>query len=368
MKLLFIEDDPKGIASLLELVEEEGLTEQKPRVEKFEKALETIKEIRPDVVILDIFDGDLPDQKNEGQKPLDFIRDKHFCPVIIYSALTEAIEYEGHPFIYSIKKGRGSTKKVLKKLREIRPHINILRSVEKYVYKTFSSVLKDVAPYAFRTYGKDSREDALKRATRRRLAAQMDELSNEESELLASWEQYIFPPISGELRLGDILKKKECGYDDPKAFRILLTPSCDLERHNGSRKVENALVSRCCPMVEGIEKSTYMLAGTKKKRKSDEKKMETLLSQGHSNGIIPLPILKNLIPLMAANLRDLELIPADEIGTPDLVGTAKYVRVASLDSPFREMVSWAYLQIAGRPGLPNRNFDKWIKEILEGCS
>lgn len=60
---------------------------------------------------------------------------------------------------------------------------------------------------------------------------------------------------------------------------------------------------------------------------------------------------------MAANLRKLELIAVDEI--------VDYERIASLDSPFREMVSWAYMQIAGRPGLPERDFDAWYKEICD---
>ena len=366
-KLLFVEDDPDAIESLKELVEKEGLVEQEPMVINFEKAIDTIKDFRPDVVILDLFDGDPLSGKSEGWKSLDFIRDEHFCPVIIYSAMPEEPEYKKHPLIYYVKKGSRSEKLVLKELRKVEPHISVLREVEEYVYKTYSSTVSTVVPYVFDIYdGNDQRVDVVKRAARRRLAAQVDELLSKDDKL-ASWEQYIFPPISEEFRLGDVLRKKACDSSTPEAFRIVLTPSCDLERHGGERKVENALVSRCCPMVEGIGKTTYTLAGTEKKRKSDEKKMETLLSQGHLNGIIPLPTLKGLIPLMAANLRDLQLIPAETIAASDSMNTEKYeyVRVASLDSPFREMVSWAYLQIAGRPGLPNRNFDEWIKEILE---
>ena len=118
-------------------------------------------------------------------------------------------------------------------------------------------------------------------------------------------------------------------------------------------------------MGKGIEKSAYTLAGTEKKRKQDEKKIETFLSQGHSNGIMPLPTLKKIIPLMAADLQDLQLVPVDIIGIPESLGAVEYVRVTSLDSPFREMVSWAYLQIVGRPGLPNRNFREWKKKNLE---
>lgn len=367
MKLLFVEDEPEIIEFLKERIEEEELLQQEPLVKNFEEAVEAIKSFRPDIVILDIFDGNPRDEKREGLKSLNFIWDEHFCPVIVYSAAAGEMEREEqkqHPFIHYIEKGSKSTEQVLEKLREIKPHINILRSVEKYVHETFSSVLKEVAPYAFTTYEENSREDTLRRATRRRLAALMDELSNKNDEALAPWEQYIFPPISGELRLGDVLREKTGDSDDPEAFRIVLTPSCDLD----NRKVENALVSQCRPMEKGIKRSGTNLV---KKPKDDthtqnnQEKIKKFLSQGHSNGIIPLPTLKDKIPSMAADLRDLRLIPVDKIETPKSTGSVEYERVASLDSPFREMVSWAYLQIACRPGLPDRDLGRWTEELLE---
>ena len=45
-----------------------------------------------------------------------------------------------------------------------------------------------------------------------------------------------------------------------------------------------------------------------------------------------------------------------------------YVRVASVDSPFREMVAWAYMQVAARPGLPERNWDAWADEVFQAVS
>ena len=370
MKLLFVEDNPETVEFLRERIKEEGLAKKKPPVKKFKEAVKTIKEIRPDVIILDIFDGDPAKERKEGRKSLDFIWGEHFCPVIVYSAFPEEMEHEEHPFIHSVQKGRESEESVLEKLKEIKQHIDTIKSVEQYVHETFSSVLKEVAPYAFDAYEGNSREDALKRATRRRLAARMDELSNEDDKSLAPWEQYIFPPISTQFRLGDVLMEKARDSSDPKAFRIVLTPSCDLEKHNGIRKVKNVLVSRCCPMKKGIGKSISNLVKVPKnseQKKGNEKKIKNLLSQGHSNGIIPLPALKDKIPSMAADLRDLQLIPVEKIGTQESPGVVEYVSVASLDSPFREMVSWAYLQIAGRPGLPDRDFREWIKEILEEC-
>ena len=66
---------------------------------------------------------------------------------------------------------------------------------------------------------------------------------------------------------------------------------------------------------------------------------------------------------MAANLRDLELISITDIGKED--SGADFFRIASLDSPFRELVAWAYMQTACRPGLPDRKVKAWCKEIVD---
>ena len=93
--------------------------------------------------------------------------------------------------------------------------------------------------------------------------------------------------------------------------------------------------------------------------KLKERLSGTVLTQGYFETIIPFPCLKGKIPTMAANLRDLEFIPIQHIGS-----SKKFLRIASVDSPFRELIAWAYLQTACRPGLPDRNFDSWRDEIV----
>lgn len=353
MKLLLVDDERASVESLIDLVKEDSQKEIL-YVENFREVEEKIKSFRPDVVILDIIDVNSKDRRNEGSESLRFIWKEYFCPVIVYSAVAEEIkdeenEYSNHPLIHYVKKGSRSDEKVMEKLTEIEPHIGILREVEKYVYETFSSVMKRVAPYAFNEYSdEDKQTDVMKRAARRRLAARMDELSSENHKL-APWEQYLFPPINDKILLGDILKKRDCEDDDPSAFRIVLTPSCDLV----NQKTEKVLFGQCCSIDEGLKEAF----GVKEVNKKIKQKIRRFLSGGHSEGIIPLPELKGLIPSMAANLRKLELVAVDEI--------ADYERIASLDSPFREMVSWAYMQIAGRPGLPERDFDAWCKEVCD---
>ena len=67
---------------------------------------------------------------------------------------------------------------------------------------------------------------------------------------------------------------------------------------------------------------------------------------------------------MAANLRELELITVEKIIPGE---DAEYCIVASIDSPFKELVSWAYLQISCRPGLPDRDIQSWRQEVINAA-
>jgi CTP synthase len=67
---------------------------------------------------------------------------------------------------------------------------------------------------------------------------------------------------------------------------------------------------------------------------------------------------------MAADFRNLELIGLKEIGNDN----EPFLRVASVDTPFRELVAWAYITNAARPGLPDRDFESWADEIIANLS
>jgi hypothetical protein len=98
----------------------------------------------------------------------------------------------------------------------------------------------------------------------------------------------------------------------------------------------------------------------------DSKKREKLPSavrQDECGGYIPLPHYPGIAPLMAVNLRDLELLPITDIGTTE-TATVKFRRVASIDSPFRERIGWAYVQIAGRLGVPECDMESFIEAII----
>ena len=359
LRLLFIEDEPEAIEPVQRSIEQKDKDIQIDVV-GFEEANSKIASFLPDIVVLDLLaDGASAESEIRGLNIHDFIWDQHFCPIIVYSAEPSIYEdeYDSHPFVKSIQKGRGSPQKVLDAVDELRPHVAALKGAESDIRRSFSCAMRDVAPYAFEAFiDADRRMETIKRSGRRRLAALMDELPLDGT-TLASWEQYLCPPVCDSTQLGDILRKVDEAHDDPASFRVVLTPSCDLVS-SGKRdpKVSNALVAKCCSMKDGLGRTSWKDMGMRKL----EDRLPSILTQGYFESVIPFPGLKNRIPTMAVDLRDLELIPVNDISISD----GPFRRIASVDSPFRELVAWAYMQIAGRPGLPDRDSASWTEEII----
>lgn len=355
LKLLFIDDKPDSLKSLKNF-----LRQRHPNIEKkthnLLEAWNRVAGYRPDIVILDLADAASPENlEAEAKDTLDLFWKEHFCPIIVYSASPDPLEdHQDHPFVVRVQKGARSPQKVLTAIRKFEPHIAALKEAEESVRRSFSEAMRDLAPVALGATGKVN-ADTIRRAGRRRLAALMDEPAAD-GKSPAAWEQYLFPPVSEDLLLGDVLKKKDAGQTVSTAYRIVLTPSCDLvasaERNPKVRKV---LVAKCCSMQQALEQ---IGRANFKRTKITKDLRDDMLAPGYMGPVIPFPQLNGHIPLMAADLRQLELIPFEKLNDD-------YERMASIDSPFREMVAWAYLQTAGRPGLPDRDTAKWAREIAD---
>ena len=357
LTIVFVEDEKSSIAPITRAI---SLEESEIEVHEldFDEAETGIRSLRPDIVVLDLWEGPASENKNRGSEHLDFIWRQQFCPVIIHSANPDVPPEQTNSFVREITKGQHSPQKVLEAIRELRPHVQALKEAEQDIRNSFSIAMRDVAPSAFDIYADgDQRKYAVRRAGRRRLAALMDEIS-EDGQVLASWEQYLSPPVSKDVLLGDVLRKAEGNWTDPASFRVVLTPSCDLVSSAGREaKVENVLVARCCSTKDGFDLTSWEGISTGKLR---DRLIKTVLSRGYFETIMPLPALERRIPTMVANLRQLELIPIGDIGT----GSKPFLRIASLDSPFRELTSWSYVDVAGRPGVPDRDFESWRDEIV----
>ncbi len=368
LRFLFVDDEPESVESVTLSFKKMG---HECKVENFSEAESAIETFSPDMVVLDMVKKGEEDPV-AGNVIYDMIWQKRFCPVVVYSAFPDLVELE-HPCVKIVKKGAGSVALMAAAVSELTPHVETLRRAEAPIHRALAEALRDVAPFAFGTFSDPGqRHDTLLRAARRRLAALMDDLSRH-GQTLAAWEQYLFPPISKSVRLGDILRKAGRDSADSASFRLVLTPSCDMVAEGGREpKVAQVLVARCCSTKQGL--ALTRLGGLPETKKR-ERIPSAVLSQGYLPPIVPLPALPDRIPSMMANLRDLELLPIEAVGleTSDTAFEAdgkaaeetRFVRVASLDSPFRELISWAYLQVACRPGLPERDLEAWCNEILE---
>ena len=349
MKVLFIEDEKISVEPVILHIQKHHACE----VASFPAAEKAVQDFQPDIVVLDLLeDGGTGDPLPEGNKALDFVWNSRFCPIVVYSAhldrLTPGV-WSDHPFVKLVQKGSGSERQVEEALKLFDPHITALHEAEYFVRGIFANTMRDVAPYAFvEITEEDKRKDAILRSGRRRLAAFMDDAGTTK---LASWEVYICPPVSANVKLGDVLRMKNGSADDATAFRVILTPSCDMVPGRNAR-IEGVLVARCCKNDTGLQ--TLGIAGAKA-----EKITTYLLTTGYRDGILPLPALKGRIPSMMADLKKIELLPLADIGDE----LKNYVRIASIDSPFRELIAWAYSNTACRPGLPDRDFDTWAAEI-----
>lgn len=331
------------------------------------KAREKINRFLPNAVVLDLLE-ESTDGTPSAERSLkidDFIWDVRFCPVIVYSAQPELYpeEHREHPFVRTVRKGMDSDLEVVKYLDELKPYIEALADAENHIRDSLALAMRDVAPYAFEAHScTTTAKETTLRMGRRRLAALMDEMLIGDQSELRSWEMYLCPPVSTNIQLGDIIQDAHGGNDEPDSFRLVLSPSCDMvSNEDRAAKISHVLVARCCSIDQALSRLGLEEA---KKGKLDPSRLG--LPRGYIEEIVFLPKLSKRIPTMAANLKELVLIPIDQIASGQDVddGSPHFVRVASIDSPFREAVMWAYLQSAGRPGLPDRDFEAWRGEIV----
>ena len=361
LRILVVDDDPMSVAPLREEVEKQ-LTDAECRIAEFGEVEDRLEDYKPQIVVLDLVRGMPESGEAAGLDIYNLIWDKQFCPLIVYTAVPDMWDpdHNEHPFVSLVQKGAGSEEAVLEQIRQHEPYVLALAEVAKEIRLNLNTVVRDVAPRIF-TNGAERAEvnEMLIRATRRGVAARMDEALSFGDAKLKSWEFYLCPPVGKHPLTGDIVRCRNSEANAAVNYAIILTPSCDMAT-NGTRspKVSSVLVSRCDHVTRLLQDLSISEWKTKHKDK-----LRSCLTEGHTQSCLPLPALPGVFPSMAADLRKLELIGLASIG--DVDADTEYERIASVDNPLRELVAWAYTRTAGRPGLPDRDFDAWADEIAD---
>jgi CheY-like chemotaxis protein len=301
-----------------------------------------------DLIILDLNNGNPALNDTEaGDSILKNIYRYCFLPVIIFSAWADDYDnpYKDNYFVRSIKKGQGELRELRKIIKEYRDFIGKQNAISGKINSHISEIYRE-------TYNNMVKNDRSKKLSskaeifthliQRRLAASFD--SNIEYDSIKPWEIYLYPPLGDQLLAGDILKKRRTNNETPSSYRVILSPSCDLQSGNNRKHIENVIVANFIPINEAVPKKADI---TRK-----------LLTTSSPERYIIFYELINIIPHMACDLKSIETIKFDSIGKGK-----DYERILSIDSPFRESLIWSFLQINGRPGLPNRDIDIWINDI-----
>ena len=151
LSVLFVEDDKEAIITILDRIDqdESGIEQC---VCDFHEAEEKIRSLRPDIVVLDLFEGPLNEENNRGSEHFNFIWENQFCPVIVHTGLPDALEGYENPFVQVLKKGGSSEEEVLKAICRFEPHVQALKDTEDYIRDSLSFAMRDIAPFAFDTF------------------------------------------------------------------------------------------------------------------------------------------------------------------------------------------------------------------------
>ena len=361
MRILIVDDD-KQVAEVIKCRLEEQIDSSTVETEEsFDAARERIREFQPDLLVLDLLEGDLTENVTSGLTKVRS-RLKRFVPLVFFSALGEPPDdAPAGPFEKFISKNEDHAEnRLIEEIRLFAPHIAALQQVEANIHTVAMEVLEKAAgPIWELEDDATKRTDLLNRSVKRRIAASIDSASLSDGEALSPWEQYIYPELGTDLLMGDVLRRREANVRDPGTYRLVLTPSCDLVMRKGRAKVDRILVAHCVSIKAFLQACKVSRDLT---NQTAQDALGRALTRPQSGGFIPLPGYASVLPHMAAQLRKLELLSITDEGFEGADG-ATYDRVASIDSPFREALSWAYLQIAGRPGLPDRNNKVWVEGI-----
>ncbi len=359
MKILIIDDIEDSVKGIIDSCEEHNW---EYRLSDFNDSYKHILVFDPDIIILDwMADAERIDM---GDTILNRIWSVCFRPVIIFSANAAVISIDE-------KLQKSNLVKIIPKGDE-QPVIDFLSQTERFV-SALSSYRKDMGQALISSLNsveflknETSIEDnAVGYVLSKRTAAYFDKefIGN----LSPAWVQYLFPSVSNSLCVCDLIRRKSVDGDlnsigNPEEYLMILTPSCDMSVENGREpKITHVLCAHCYPKELFHGKQLAEVPSN-----SNINSVVAKLNLGYNGSLVAIPGLTDIIPYMTADLKKLELISISEIAVNNkyIDENIKYVRIASISSPFKEQIVWAYLQTSCRPGVPDRNSKLWAKEML----
>lgn len=350
MQILIVDDDPNSVLPLELELDQRG---HRHMLVGFEQMKAALNEVRPDLVVLDLRD----DGAGGGNAGTDLyetaVWKDHFCPVVVYSGFADEFHPKDQSLVKTVEKKDGSEVAVLAAMDELRPYSDSLsglrNEIDGHARETLRDLTRAIANQAALTPAQI--QELVVGMGRRRTAAYLDD--QKQAAPLMPESQYVFPPTSAAYRFGDVLRLDAGPANDAASFRLVLSPSCDLEPQPGKPpRVNRVLVAHCCTALgRGGLPEQYGA--------SFRKSVLKVLSAGCAREFVLLPAFLGLVPAMCADLKSVDLLEGYADTGGGVYAVAGYSRVVSIDSPFRERIAWAFMNVAVRPGVPGLDNERW---------
>jgi len=298
-----------------------------------------------DLIILDLSNG-IENDTEAGTQTIKNIYSHSFLPIVIYSGYAGIFEnpFNDNYFIKTVKKGENGISELKKAIKEFLPFIVKQELISKELDTDISEIYRNTYQKMLsnsKLLKSSAKSELFTRLMKRRLAASIDEASA--TGMINAWELYLYPHVGNNYLTGDILRKKKTNKKDPLSYRIILSPSCDLQK---DRK-----------HIENIKVACFVDINSKFGKKELK---DSMLRDTSPNQYIFFHKLEGEFPHMICDFKQLEIINYNDL-------EKKYERVVSIDSPFRESIVWADITINGRPGLPDRDCKSWLENIISEC-
>ena len=356
MKVLIVDDNEAVVKGIRDHCVDRGWDCSVISFDTFDKSIDAYS---PDTIVLDWKD-DISGE-NKGNELLEKIWSSGFKPIIIFSGYADVITLEDKYQRSSLVKvqAKGDEEPVIEYLDMIVNFVSVITNLKDEFNTALIEALNSIEPIS---KTQCISEEIMKFIFAKRVSSYFDKECGDACP--PPWIQYVCPPITTTLCVCDVIKKiptdrniPALAIGDPDEYRLILSPSCDIAQNH----ISNVLCAKCYP------KSNFH-GFTPSENPSDNqiKRIVSTLNTGYSNKYISLPGFPEVLPYLSVNLKQLEFIPLEKIAlnSNSISLEHTYFRVASIDSPFREQIVWAYMITSCRPGMPNRDMNLWAKDLM----
>ena len=354
LHILLVEDDAENLSLLLQSLPREiaGFRLEWEPCGSFERAEELVAIQRFDIVVTDIYrdrtgeaKGVQPDD-DQAKNIVTAIRSRRFCPVIAFTDGSAPQSIVQGPFVKIVDKSKGD-QEIIESLEGLlatgipeiarKLHDELDRASGSYLWEFLEARWNDLESSGIRDHA------VLERLVRRRAALQLGRLdptvdNPTELQVINAVEYYIYPPISDEFRLGEIIRSKH-----DQTVRIVMTPHCHLTIQQGDQgpRADHILTLKAFPAEQVLEGAKWSGKEAELRRIT---KIEAELGRPRGRYCF-LPRFLD-IPDLYCDLLQMESLSFETI-------TQDFEKLAVLDTPFAEALQSCFSRFYSAVGLPN---------------